>query len=103
MGEPTNDEWWRHDEPAVNERQTREHRAAERRRLEQDPYYGAGTVPRETAAPCVPRRAAARPPSFPTRVAAPGAGTPAPRRPATGEVRRSATATAAPSAQATAP
>lgn len=43
MGEPTNDEWWRHDEPAVNERQTRERRAAERRRLEQDPYYGAAS------------------------------------------------------------
>lgn len=37
MGEPTNDEWWRHDEPAVNDRQARERRAAERRRPEEDP------------------------------------------------------------------
>lgn len=46
MGEPTNDEWWRHDEPAVNDRQVRERRAAERRRPEEDPYSGAASHPR---------------------------------------------------------
>ena len=46
MGEPTNDEWWRHDEPAVNDRQARERRAAERRRPEEDPYSGAASHPR---------------------------------------------------------
>lgn len=105
MGEPTNDEWWRHDEPAVNDRQARERRAAERRRPEEDPYSGAASHParRETVAPCVPRRAAARPPSCPTRAAAPGAGARAPRPWGTGEARRSATDTARPSAAAMAP
>ena len=41
MGEPTNDEWWRHDEPDVNDRQARERRAAEKCRLEGDPYSAA--------------------------------------------------------------